>query len=61
MGMADSNVSISFGADASDFLEGVARVSAALQTLPAGVTQVAQASTDRRRVLRLSAPAQATP
>ena len=40
--MADSNVSISFGADASDFLEGVARVSAALQTLPAGVTQVAQ-------------------
>jgi hypothetical protein len=42
MGMADSNVSISFGADASDFLEGVARVSAALQTLPAGVNQVAQ-------------------
>ncbi len=40
--MANSNVSISFGADASDFLEGVARVSAALQTLPAGVTQVAQ-------------------
>ena len=29
--MADSNVSISFGADASDFLDGVARVSAALQ------------------------------
>ncbi|MGO9390644.1 hypothetical protein [Rhodoblastus sp.] len=40
--MADSNVSISFGADASDFLEGVARVSAALQTLPTGVNQIAQ-------------------
>ena len=31
--MANSNVSISFGADASDFLDGVARVSAALQDL----------------------------
>jgi hypothetical protein len=40
--MADSNVSISFGADASDFLEGVARVSAALQTLPTGVSQISQ-------------------
>ena len=40
--MADSNVSISFGADASNFLDGVARVSAALQTLPGGVNQVAQ-------------------
>lgn len=40
--MADSNVSISFGADASNFLDGVARVSAALQTLPAGVSQVTQ-------------------
>ncbi|HUO54274.1 MAG TPA: hypothetical protein VMU18_06020 [Rhodoblastus sp.] len=39
--MAESNVSISFGADASDFLDGVARVSAALQTLPSGVGQVA--------------------
>jgi hypothetical protein len=39
--MADSTVSISFGADASDFLEGVARVSAALQSLPVGVSQVA--------------------
>lgn len=39
--MADSNVSISFGADASDFLEGVGRVSAALQTLPTDVGQVA--------------------
>ncbi len=38
--MADSNVSISFGADASDFLDGVARVSAALKTLPTGVDQV---------------------
>jgi hypothetical protein len=42
MRMADSSVSISFGADASDFLEGVARVSAALQSLPSGVNQVAQ-------------------
>jgi hypothetical protein len=42
MHMADSNVSISFGADASNFLDGVARVSAALQTLPGGVNQVAQ-------------------
>ena len=41
--MADSSVSISFGADASDFLDGVARVSAALQGLPTGVNQVAQA------------------
>lgn len=40
--MADSTVSISFGADASDFLDGVARVSAALQSLPTGVNQVAQ-------------------
>ncbi|MCW2275045.1 hypothetical protein GJ654_09965 [Rhodoblastus acidophilus] len=32
--MADSNVSISFGADVSGFLGGVARVSAALQQLP---------------------------
>lgn len=40
--MADSNVSISFGADASDFLDGVARVSAALQTLPTGVSQISQ-------------------
>lgn len=40
--MADSRVSISFGADASDFLEGVGRVSAALQALPTGVNQVAQ-------------------
>jgi hypothetical protein len=39
--MAESNVSISFGADASDFLDGVARVSAALQTLPTNVNQVA--------------------
>ena len=39
--MADSNVSISFGADASDFLDGVASVSAALKTLPTGVDQVA--------------------
>ncbi len=38
--MADSNVSISFSADASDFLDGVARVSAALKTLPTGVDQV---------------------
>ncbi len=38
--MADTNVSISFGADASDFLDGVARVSAALKTLPTGVDQV---------------------
>lgn len=38
--MADSNVSISFGADASDFLVGVARVSAALQTLPTSVDQI---------------------
>lgn len=38
--MAESNVSISFGADASGFLDGVARVSAALQTLPAAVGQV---------------------
>ena len=40
--MAASNVSISFGADASDFLEGVARVTAALQTLPSGVNQISQ-------------------
>ena len=40
--MADSNVSISFGADASDFLDGVARVSAALQTLPTAVNQISQ-------------------
>ena len=40
--MADLSVSISFGADASDFLDAVARVSAALQSLPAGVNQVAQ-------------------
>jgi hypothetical protein len=39
--MADSTVSVSFGADASNFIEGVARVSAALQSLPAGVGQVA--------------------
>ncbi|MCI4680173.1 hypothetical protein K9U39_10955 [Rhodoblastus acidophilus] len=39
--MAQSNVSISFGADASDFLDGVARVSASLQSLPTGVNQVA--------------------
>ncbi len=38
--MADSNVSISFGADPSDFLDGVARVSAALKTLPTSVDQV---------------------
>lgn len=38
--MADSNVSISFGADASDFLDGVAKVSAALQSLPSGVGQI---------------------
>lgn len=44
--MADSNVSISFGADASDFLDGVAKVSAALQGLPAGVGQIG-ASLDR--------------
>jgi hypothetical protein len=40
--MTASNVSISFGADASDFLEGVARVTAALQTLPGGVNQISQ-------------------
>jgi hypothetical protein len=38
--MANSNVTISFGADASDFLDGVARVSTALKTLPTGVDQV---------------------
>ncbi len=38
--MADSNVSISFGADVSGFLDGVSRVSSALQGLPAGVNQV---------------------
>jgi hypothetical protein len=39
--LTDSNVSISFGADASDFLEGVARVSSALQALPSSVNQSA--------------------
>ncbi len=43
MSMADSNVSVSFGADASGFLDGVARVSAALQQLPTGVSQAAAA------------------
>jgi hypothetical protein len=38
--MAESNVSISFAADASGFLDGVARVSAALQTLPGDVGAV---------------------
>jgi hypothetical protein len=41
--MADSNVSITFGADASGFLDGVASVSAALQQLPSGVGQVSAA------------------
>lgn len=39
--MADSNVTIFLGADASDFLDGVASVSTALKTLPTGVDQVA--------------------
>ncbi|PPQ33638.1 hypothetical protein CCR94_01110, partial [Rhodoblastus sphagnicola] len=41
--MADSNVSISFGADTSGFLDGVARVSAALQQLPTGVGEASAA------------------
>jgi hypothetical protein len=41
--MADSSVSISFGADASGFLDGVASVSAALAQLPAGVGQASAA------------------
>lgn len=41
--MADSNVSISFGADVSGFLDGVARVSAALQQLPTGINQASAA------------------
>ena len=41
--MADSSVSISFGADASGFLDGVAKVSAALQGLPTGVNAAAAA------------------
>jgi hypothetical protein len=48
--MADSNVSISFGADASGFLDGVARVSAALQTLPSSVNQVSLKIGDASRL-----------
>ncbi|MCW2283374.1 hypothetical protein M2323_001212 [Rhodoblastus acidophilus] len=46
--MADSNVSISFGADVSGFLGGIARVSAALQQLPS------VASTAQQEIARAS-------
>jgi len=41
--MVDSNVAISFGADVAGFLDGVSRVSAALQQLPSSVNQASAA------------------